>query len=310
MVAREAAPVRLNGKMPIILVHLASVGPIRLVSRCNHGLLSSAPLHFSAALVMLGPPLSTLQASFPELYSMMNTRRAWPKAILFDLDDTLWPIAPVILQAEESLFAWLREHAPRVAERFTVDTLRQARLELLARKPEFHLDLGKLRQAGLLAAFQEAGEDAAKVEHAMAQFFAARNAVVPYDDVLPGLLRLKNRVLVGSISNGNADLRTIGLAHHFKVSVAAPQFGVAKPEAAIFLAACRELGVAPEDAVYVGDDVLLDVRGAQRAGLRAVWMNRTGSTKHLEHEVVPDAIVRDFDELLDWLKREHDEMRA
>ena len=241
---------------------------------------------------------------------MMNTRRAWPKAILFDLDDTLWPIAPVILQAEESLFAWLREHAPRVAERFTIDTLRQARLELLARKPEFHLDLGKLRQAGLLAAFQEAGEDAAKVEHAMAQFFAARNAVIPYDDVLPGLLRLKNRVLVGSISNGNADLRTIGLAHHFKVSVAAPQFGVAKPEAAIFLAACKELGVAPEDAVYVGDDVLLDVQGAQRAGLRAVWMNRTGSTKHLEHEVVPDAIVRDFDELLAWLKREHDEMRV
>jgi hypothetical protein len=30
MVAREAAPVRLNGKIPIILVHLASVGPIRL----------------------------------------------------------------------------------------------------------------------------------------------------------------------------------------------------------------------------------------------------------------------------------------
>jgi putative hydrolase of the HAD superfamily len=34
-------------------------------------------------------------------------------------------------------------------------------------------------------------------------------------------------------------------------------------------------------------------------------MNRTGSTRHLEHEVVPDAIVRDFDELLDWLKHEH-----
>ena len=240
----------------------------------------------------------------------MNTRRAWPKAILFDLDDTLWPIAPVILQAEETLFAWLREHAPRVAERFTIDSLRQARLELLARKPEFHLDLGKLRRAGLLDAFQEAGEDAAKVEHAMTQFFAARNAVVPYDDVLPGLLKLKNRVLVGSISNGNADLRTIGLSHHFKVSVAASEFGVAEPDAAIFLAACKELGVAPEDAVYVGDDVLLDVQGAQRAGLRAVWMNRTGSTKHLEHEVVPDAIVRDFDELIDWLKREHEHEQA
>jgi HAD superfamily hydrolase (TIGR01549 family) len=236
---------------------------------------------------------------------MTTSRRAWPKAILFDLDDTLWPIAPTILQAEETLFAWLREHAPRVAERFTIDTLRQARLEMLAQQPELNLDLGKLRRAGLLAAFEHAGEDPAKVEHAMTQFFAARNAVIPYDDVVPGLIRLRDKVLVGSISNGNADLRTIGLSHHFKVSVAAHELGVAKPDAAIFLAACRELGVAPQDAVYVGDDVLLDVQGAQRAGLRAVWMNRTGSTKHLEHEVVPDATVRDFDELLDWLKREH-----
>jgi putative hydrolase of the HAD superfamily len=240
----------------------------------------------------------------------MTSRRAWPKAIMFDLDDTLWPIAPVIVQAEESLFAWLRQNAPRVAERFTIDGLRQARLELLARQPEFHLDLGKLRRAGLHAAFQEAGEDAAKVELAMLHFFDARNAVTPYEDVLPGLARLQGRLLVGSISNGNADLKAIGLSHHFKVSVAAHELGVAKPDAAIFLEACRLLEVAPEDAVYVGDDILLDVQGAQRAGMRAVWMNRTGSNRHLEHAVVPDAIVRDFGELLHWLEQEHDHVHA
>jgi putative hydrolase of the HAD superfamily len=236
---------------------------------------------------------------------MKTTRRAWPRAVLFDLDDTLWPIAPAIVQAEQTLFAWLREHAPRVTRQFTIDSLRQARLELLARQPEFQLDLGKLRRAGLVEAFEQAGEDTSKVELAMAQFFAARNAVVPFDDVLPGLLRLKGRVLVGSITNGNADLQTIGLARHFEASVAAPQLGVAKPDPAIFLEGCRLLGVAPEEAVYVGDDVLLDVQGAQRAGMRGVWMNRNGSNKHVEHGVVPDAIVRDFDELLDWLKRNH-----
>jgi putative hydrolase of the HAD superfamily len=236
---------------------------------------------------------------------MTKSRRAWPKAILFDLDDTLWPIAPVILQAEQTLHTWLANNAPLVAERYTIDALRQARLELLAQRPEFQFDLGALRRAGLLEAFEQAGEDLAKVEHAMIEFFAARNAVIPYDDVLPGLLRLKGRVLVGSVSNGNADLQTIGLSHHFKVSVAAHQLGTAKPDSAIFHAACRELGVAPQDAVYVGDDILLDVQGAQRAGMRAVWMNRTGSDKHLEHEVVPDAIVANFDELLDWLRREH-----
>lgn len=235
----------------------------------------------------------------------MTQRRAWPKAVLFDLDDTLWPIAPVILEAEQILFAWLREHAPRVAQQFTIETLRQARLELLARQPEFQLDLGALRRAGLLAAFEQAGEDASKVELAMTEFFAARNAVIPYDDVLPGLLRLKGRVRIGSVTNGNADLQTIGLARHFDASVAAPTFGVAKPDPRIFLEACRQLGVAPEEAVYVGDDLLLDVGGAQRAGLRAVWMNRVGKVNDMPGEVRPDAEVSSLDGLLDWLRREH-----
>ena len=235
----------------------------------------------------------------------MNQRRAWPKAVLFDLDDTLWPIAPVILEAEQILFAWLREHAPRVAQQFSIDTLRQARLELLARRPEFQLDLGALRRAGLVAAFEQAGEDAGKVELAMTEFFAARNAVIPYDDVLPGLLRLTGRVRIGSVTNGNADLQTIGLARHFDVSVAAPGFGVAKPDPRIFLEACNLLGVAPQEAVYVGDDLLLDVHGAQRAGLRAVWMNRIGKRNELPEQVRPDAEVSSLDGLLDWLKREH-----
>ena len=45
----------------------------------------------------------------------MSTPRPWPKAILFDLDDTLWPIAPAILQAETTLFAWLRAWAEEIS---------------------------------------------------------------------------------------------------------------------------------------------------------------------------------------------------
>ena len=230
---------------------------------------------------------------------------AWPKAVLFDLDDTLWPIGPVIEQAERQVWAWLEQHAPGVARAHTVDSLRQARMAKLAAEPHYHLDLAALRRAGLLDAFNACGEDAGRIDEAMAVFAAARNLVAPYADVLDGLERLGRHTLIGSISNGNADLTAIGLAHHFKVSVAAHSFGQAKPEPAIFLAACAEMNVAPADAVYVGDDVLLDVRGAQQAGLRAIWLNRTGSTRHLEHGVVPDAICRDFDELIDWLERNH-----
>lgn len=233
------------------------------------------------------------------------TRQSWPKAVLFDLDDTLWPIAPVILDAEKLLYAWLGEHAPRVVERFTIDSLRAARLELLAARPEFGIDLGALRHAGLVAAFEQVGEDPGKVELAMTVFFAARNAVRPYEDVVPGLERLKRYALVGSVTNGVADLQTIGLAHHFQASVAAREFGRAKPDPGIFLAGCAALGVEPGETLYVGDDLLLDVQGAQRAGLRAAWMNRTGKVNELAHEVRPDVEVASLDALLDWLDATH-----
>ncbi len=232
---------------------------------------------------------------------------ARPKAILFDLDDTLWPIAPVMADAEKALYAWLASHAPKVAQQFSIETLRQGRLALLAQQPRLHLDLGALRRIALRSAFEQAGEDSAKVEAAMTHFFAARNAVTPYADVLPGLLRLKGRILLGSISNGNADLEVIGLAHHFKVSLAAGQFGSAKPDAAIFHAACGALGVAPHEAIYVGDDLVLDVAGAQQAGLRAIWLNRNGSSAHPDAAIQPDAICTTLDDLLEWLSQQGEE---
>jgi len=234
------------------------------------------------------------------------TRRPWPKAVLFDLDDTLWPIAPVIRAAETVLYGWLQQHAPRVAAHFTIDSLRQARLELLARQPEYGIDLAALRRAGLVAAFGQVGEDIAKVDDAMTLFSAARNAVKPYDDVVPGLTRLRQLVLVGSVTNGVADLAAIGLAGQFQASVAARDFGRAKPDPGIFLAGCAALGVLPADTLYVGDDLLLDVQGAQQAGLRAAWMNRSGKRNDLAEQVQPDVEVDSIDALLDWLGKQHE----
>jgi HAD superfamily hydrolase (TIGR01549 family) len=225
-----------------------------------------------------------------------------PRAILFDLDDTLWPIGPVITRAEQLVHDWLTANVPRVAARFSIDELRAARMALLKAQPDYHLDLGALRRAGLEAAFAEVGEEAVSVDQAMQVYYQARNTVELYEDVLPALQEIGALAVIGTISNGNADLQTIGLAHHFSFSLSAQAHGAAKPDPAIFLAACAALDVAPQDTVYVGDDILLDVQGAQRAGLRAVWLNRSGSTVHLEHGVVPDAICRDFAELLDWLR--------
>src|SRR5438477_6921577 len=46
--------------------------------------------------------------------------------------------------------------------------------------------------------------------------------------------------------------------------------GISKPAAEIFRHALEPLGVSPDEALYVGDTVRYDVRGARAAGLRPV----------------------------------------
>lgn len=225
------------------------------------------------------------------------------KAVLFDLDDTLWPIVPVIVRAEIILFDWLTEHAPAVARQHTIESLRQHRKAMAGDDACYVFDLQKLRHAALTEVFVASGEDPAKVGHAMQVFNHARNLVTPYDDVHPVLAALRPVVAMGSISNGSADLESIGLAHYFQVSVAAHRYGRAKPDPAIYHAACEQLDVAPADAVYVGDDPLLDVAGAQNAGMQAIWLNRAGVEPGsiLPDHVYPNAICSTLYELEHWL---------
>ncbi|RJG05176.1 HAD family hydrolase [Noviherbaspirillum cavernae] len=227
------------------------------------------------------------------------------KAVFFDLDDTLWPIVPVIERAEVVMFDWLTQHAPGVADRFTIDSLRERRRVLLQENPQFHLDLRLLRHAGLTEAFLHVDEDVAKVDRAMAIFSEARNAVTLFDDVLPMLDGLRGRVMFGSISNGVADLEVIGLAHYFQASVAACNVGIAKPAPEIFHAACDALNILPCEAVHVGDDPVLDVEGAQKAGLQAVWMNRYAlrPVRELPDNIQPDVVCTSFHELDEWLRK-------
>ena len=225
------------------------------------------------------------------------------KAVIFDLDDTLWPILPVIRHAEDTLHEWMVQHAPVVAQQFSSARLRELRNALLLAEPSYQIDLWKLRHKVLSHAFALSDTDVKLVDTAMEVFSHARNAVTPFADVVPSLQRLATQHRLGSISNGFADLTQIGLAHHFSYSIAAHQSGCAKPDPAIFLGACEALGVLPAETVYVGDDLQLDVVGAQNAGLRAVWMKRSGiaDNKQLPEHIVPDAVCATLTELETWL---------
>ena len=226
------------------------------------------------------------------------------KAVLFDLDDTLWPLAPAIERAEQLLFDWLREHVPTVAARFSIEDLRARRMQMLDAGPHFRFDMAALRHAGLTEAFLHCDEDCAKVDHALAVFSRARNAVDLYEDVRPTLPKLAERWLLGTVSNGPADLDEIGISHHFRSSIAAYRFGTGKPDPKIFHAACDALGVAPAETVYVGDDPFLDVQGSQSAGLRGVLMKREGQrwAQPLPDHIIPDAICTNMTALMHWLQ--------
>lgn len=100
-----------------------------------------------------------------------------------------------------------------------------------------------------------------------------------FPDVEPALAQLREAgYRLGLITNvtddPTADLEGIGLRERFDVVVASCLVGFDKPDPRIFQAAMKDLGIAPEEGVHVGDQFLADVEGAQSAGLKAILLDR------------------------------------
>ncbi len=73
-------------------------------------------------------------------------------------------------------------------------------------------------------------------------------------------------------------------ARHFDQQFHSFEVGLAKPDPAFFSHIVQALGVAPQEAVFV-DDLAVNVRGAARAGLRAVHFAATDTYGHLRHRL-------------------------
>ncbi len=197
-----------------------------------------------------------------------------PRILSLDLDDTLWPVAPVIAGAEGELFEWLRRHHPEAVRDHGIESMRGLRARVAERFPEHVHDLTFLRRQALAEQFAASGHDEALADEALAVFLAARNRVELYPDVRPALDALRRRYRLFALSNGNADLVRCGLDGYFEGHVTARAAGAAKPDARMFAMLLASAGVAAAEALHVGDDPLADVVGARRAGIRAVWLNR------------------------------------
>jgi FMN hydrolase / 5-amino-6-(5-phospho-D-ribitylamino)uracil phosphatase len=198
-----------------------------------------------------------------------------PTRILsFDLDDTLWPVAPVIAAAEQALFSWLRERHPRAVHGHSVESLRALRARVAEQFPAMNHDLTFLRRRALAQQFLATGHAEALADEAMEVFFTARNRVELYADVRPALTRLRARYRLYAVSNGNADIERCGIGDLFDGHITARAAGAAKPDARIFAQLLSIAGASAAETLHIGDDPLADVIGAARAGIPAVWLNR------------------------------------
>jgi HAD superfamily hydrolase (TIGR01549 family) len=91
-------------------------------------------------------------------------------------------------------------------------------------------------------------------------------------------------------------LARAGVAGLFEAIVVSDEVGWRKPHPAIFAHALARLGVAPAQALFVGDRADIDVVGAQRAGMHAAWLNR--DAQPLPAGIAPPEFeVHDLDEL-------------
>jgi HAD superfamily hydrolase (TIGR01509 family) len=198
-----------------------------------------------------------------------------PLVLSFDLDDTLWPVGPVIAAAEASLLSWLRERYPRTVSGHSVESMQAQRASLSERYPEHGHDLTFLRHRALQELFAAAGHEESLADEALEVFLTARNRVEFYDDVRPALIRLRSRYPLFALSNGNADLGRCGIGDLFAGHITARAAGAAKPDARIFARLAEAAGVEAARVLHIGDDPLADVVGARQAGMQAVWLNRT-----------------------------------
>ena len=115
---------------------------------------------------------------------------------------------------------------------------------------------------------------------------AARRAVKdmglrePYEDALEALPTVQGRWGTGVLSNADDGylmplLDRVGW--EFRAVVSSERARAYKPLASSFWLVLDELGVGPEESVYVGDSLYDDVLGSKGVGMASVWMNRTGA---------------------------------
>lgn len=196
--------------------------------------------------------------------------------LCFDLDDTLWAAAPVLLRAEALQFEWLKTHLPRIAAAQDIAAMQARRRALMRERPALAHDFTALRRVAMAELCEACGYEPALGDAAVDVFLEARSAVTLFDEVDEVLRDLRRNYRLASLTNGNTDLVRAGVAQYFDYRLSPLDTGCSKPDPRMFEAVMARAGIAASAMVHIGDEPWHDIEGAHRAQVRAVWLNRDG----------------------------------
>jgi putative hydrolase of the HAD superfamily len=199
------------------------------------------------------------------------------KAVLFDLDNTLYHWDPCDLRGREAAYAVLRQEADLSFERFMVlhDEARDHLKKHLHGQSSNHNrvlffkymtdKLASQPRPGLVLAMHQQYWDA---------FFSVMQ---PHPDALPVLEQLRSLYKMALVSNHVAQpqlekIVRLGFAPFFDLLITSEEAGVEKPNQRIFDLTLRQLSVPAHAAVMIGDNPPGDIEGAHRAGLHSIYM--------------------------------------
>lgn len=124
-----------------------------------------------------------------------------------------------------------------------------------------------------------------------------------FEHVENTIIQLKQRgYLIGLISNGRTPFQehnfyALGLTEFFSSIIVSEAVGLRKPDPAIFLLSCQQLGVHPQDCIFVGDNELADIQGAKAVGMKSIFFHPNPTIS----SAIADQNLHDFKNFIETL---------